>query len=106
MTMTLDGFFKGVDGLRLFDPKVYYDRNSARPRHYIVALEGGSSAFSRLHIAVSRSTDPSTLAPGSWCRYSFDARVPVAGSAATWADYPGLGMGQTGASDFTGVEWG
>ncbi|MEJ7583026.1 MAG: hypothetical protein WKF43_02855 [Acidimicrobiales bacterium] len=95
MTMTLDGFFKGVDGLQLFDPKVYYDRNSSRPRHYIVALEGASSGFSRLHLAVSRSTDPSTLAPGAWCRYSFDARVPVAGNAATWADYPGLGMGQT-----------
>jgi len=95
-TRTLDAFFKGTSSNTMYDPKVFYDRNATNRRYYVVALDGTNTAFSRLHLAVSRSTDPTTLAPTSWCRYFFDARVPVAGRAATWADYPSIGAGPNG----------
>ena len=95
-TLTLDAFFKGTSTSTMFDPKVFYDRNATNRRFYVIALDGSSTAVSRLHLAVSRSADPTALASTQWCRYSFDARVPVAGRAATWADYPSIGTGPNG----------
>ena len=97
ITRTLDAFFKeSTTTNTMFDPKVFYDRNATNRRFYVIALDGGSTAGSRLHLAVSRSTDPTALTSSSWCRYSFDARVPVAGRATTWADYPSIGTGPNG----------
>jgi hypothetical protein len=80
----------------LFDPKVIYDGNATRPRFYVVALQGnGSTAFSRLWLAVSRSPNPSSLRSGEWCRYRIDMRH-VLSFQESWADYPGLGVGRDG----------
>ena len=83
----------------VFDPKVYYDRNSSRPRHYVVALQvagrGNTTTTdnqSRILLAVSRSADPANLATSNWCRYAIDGRRGT-GSAQSWADFPGLGVG-------------
>ena len=92
-TQNLDIFFKGTTTNTMFDPKVYFDRNSSRQRYYVVALDGQTPSFSRLHIAISRSATPTSFNTSSWCKYSFDARTPVSNNPVTWADYPGLGMG-------------
>lgn len=104
-TMDLNTFFSypvDSDGERiLFDPKVFYDRNAANPRFYLIALnaEGtGSSSTSpwqsRIYLAVSRSATPADLSAGNWCRYYINARRNKRKPSKTsWADYPGLGVG-------------
>jgi hypothetical protein len=64
---------------RLFDPKVYYDRNARNPRVYIVALQVSGRGnnvqldnISRMWVAVSRSPDPANLTT-DWCRYNINA---------------------------------
>lgn len=99
-TRDLNAFFGAstADGL-LFDPKVYYDRNAANPRVYIVALQqrgrGNTTAadnVSRLWLAISRASNPTNLT-SNWCRYNIDARGEVGLSTESWGDYPGLGAG-------------
>jgi hypothetical protein len=91
-TSTLNAFF-GTGNPVLFDPKVYYDRNAVNRRFYVVALQGTSTALSRLWLAVSRSSDPPSLAAGNWCRYFLDVRRNLGTALASWGDYPGLGIG-------------
>lgn len=99
-TADLNTFFGAPtsNGL-LFDPKVYYDRNAANPRVYVVALQvsgrGNASLVdnvSRMWVAVSRSPDPTNLTT-NWCRYNIDARSEVGASTESWGDYPGIGAG-------------
>ncbi|MBW4699050.1 MAG: hypothetical protein KME03_14345 [Aphanocapsa lilacina HA4352-LM1] len=78
------GSLEGV----LFDPKVYYDRNSANPRYYAVALQTDFLRFSTIWLAVSRSPEPVTLEAADWCFYPLEGEYKNA-----WADYPGLGAG-------------
>jgi hypothetical protein len=88
-TTTLNSFF-GASGALLFDPKIVYDRGSQT--YFAVALQGNDSASSNLYLAVSRPVNPTGLGSTQWCRYVFDTRLSF-GSTATWADYPGLGLG-------------
>jgi hypothetical protein len=95
-TTDLNRFFgatsNGVPvGDALYDPKVIYDRGSQT--YFAVALQGQTSAASKLYLTVSRPLNPNSFAATEWCRYVFDARM-VFGGTATWADYPGLGAGQ------------
>ncbi len=99
-TMTLNTFFSypvNGDGERiLFDPKVFYDRNAANPRFYLVALDAETTLTeqSRIYLAVSRSNDPADLSAANWCRYFINAkRNKNKPSKTSWADYPGLGVG-------------
>jgi hypothetical protein len=98
-TTTLNSLLGAVDefgrpaGPVLFDPKVIYDRNSAYPRFYALALAGlGTSDQSRIYVAVSRSPDPSSLSSSNWCRYYVSGNLDF-GSTRTWADFPSLGVG-------------
>jgi hypothetical protein len=99
-TADLNTFFGAStsNGL-LFDPKLYYDRNAANPRVYVVALQQtgrGNTILadnvSRLWVAVSRSPDPTNLTT-NWCRYNIDARGELGSSTESWGDYPGIGAG-------------
>lgn len=100
-TMDLNTFFSyPVDGdpeRILFDPKIFYDRNAANPRFYLVALNAETTLFrqqSRIYLAVSRSNDPADLSAANWCRYFINAkRNKRKPSKTSWADYPGLGVG-------------
>jgi hypothetical protein len=100
-TMDLNTFFSypvsGNSERILFDPKVFYDRNAANPRFYLVALNMESSFFnqqSRVYLAVSRSNNPADLSVANWCRYFINSiRNKKKASKASWADYPGLGVG-------------
>jgi hypothetical protein len=85
----------------LFDPKVYFDQLGPNQRFYVVALEvngkGNTSTadnVSRIRIAVSRSSDPTTLGSSGWCRYNIDGRQDVGTSNESWADFPMIGAGQ------------
>ena len=101
-SMSLDTFLSSSASTQgsPFDPKIFYDRNSVRPRMYVVALQKvgdddliTSNDSARLILAVSRSSDPTTLSSSGWCRYAFNAEREANTSSATWADYPGLGIG-------------
>jgi hypothetical protein len=110
-TMKLNTFFgapvvAGSSEGILFDPKVYYDRGtctttatttSCNSRFYVVALERKPSAnppTSTIWLAVSRSTNPSTLNSADWCRYALDGTWNAGTRHVSWADYPGLGVGE------------
>ena len=59
----------------LLAPKVYYDRNAANRRLYVVALQrNAATKVSTIWLAVSRSSDPGNLEPASWCRYPINGR--------------------------------
>lgn len=101
-TQNLNSFFGAStsSGL-LFDPKVFYDRNSPNPRFFVVALQVAgrddsitSNDVSRIRVAVSRSPNPSSLASSNWCRYNIDGRRNVGTSNVSWADYPAIGVGR------------
>lgn len=97
-TSNLNAFF-GVSTTngRLFDPKVYFDRNAANRRFYVVALQKAgttdASGVSRIWLAISRSSDPASLAAANWCRYNINGKRNAGTSLSSWADYPGLGIG-------------
>jgi hypothetical protein len=89
----------------LFDPKVFYDRNAGRPRMFVVALQeqgdGDTNAannISRIHLAISRASDPAGLTSASWCRYNIDGRRNVGTTNVSWADYPEIGVGNDSLS--------
>jgi hypothetical protein len=100
-TMNLNTFFSypvsGNSERILFDPKVFYDRNAANPRFYLVALNMESSFVnqqSRIYLAVSRSNNPADLSAANWCRYFINSvRNKKKPKKKSWADYPGLGVG-------------
>jgi hypothetical protein len=96
-TSNLNAFFSvvpaGSSGL-LFDPKVYFDRNAANRRFYVTALERRTGPnVSRIHLAISRSPEPGSLAAANWCRYAIDGRRNIGTADESFADYPGLGVG-------------
>ncbi len=77
----------------LLAPKVYYDRNAANRRLYVVALQrNAATKVSTIWLAVSRSSDPSNLEPASWCRYPINGKRDT-GTNESYADQPGLGAG-------------
>jgi hypothetical protein len=100
-TRDLNTFFgAAVASGRLFDPKVYFDRNAVNPRVYVVALQqtGRGNAnladnVSRMWVAVSRAVDPLNLT-NNWCRYNIDARGEIGTANESWGDYPGIGAGR------------
>jgi hypothetical protein len=97
-TKSLNSFFGASTSQgTLFDPKVYFDRNAVNRRFYVVALQmsGTSDAtgFSRIWLAVSRSSDPANLEPANWCRYAINSKRNAGTALSSWADYPGLGVG-------------
>jgi hypothetical protein len=101
-TKDLNTFFNAPCGEGvLFDPKVYFDRNASNRRFYVVALQrigddSPDTGISRIWLAISRNPDPTTLDPASWCRYPLNGKdlAPDESSLfASWADYPGLGVG-------------
>jgi hypothetical protein len=100
-TMDFNTFFSApTTGGFVFDPKVYYDRNSATPRYVVVALQktgdndtNAANNTSRIRLAISRTPNPTTLASSQWCRYNIEGRRNVGSANESWADYPGLGAG-------------
>ena len=104
-TRDLNSFFgAAVANGRLFDPKVYFDRNATFPRVYVVGLQvagkGNTSTadnVSRMWLAVSRSADPTNLTT-NWCRYNIDSRGEIGASTVSWGDYPGIGAGRDSLS--------
>lgn len=101
-TQTLNTFFGTpvANGL-LFDPKVYFDRNSASPRFYITALvargqddNNNANNASSVLLAVARNQEPANLSNPNWCFYTFQGQTDPATSEAGWADYPMIGAGQ------------
>jgi hypothetical protein len=93
-TADLNTFFgAALADARLFDPKVYYDRNAAFPRTYVVGLQKNTATkVSRLWVAISRTPDPVNLT-SNWCRYNLDARSEVGTANESWGDFPALGIG-------------
>jgi hypothetical protein len=91
-TKDLNTFF-GSSADPLFDPKVYFDRNATNRRFYVVALQTDLSSVSRIWLAVSRSPDPSDLNAANWCRYNINGQRNAGTVNASFADYPGLGVG-------------
>jgi hypothetical protein len=92
-TKDLNTFFATpIDEGLLFDPKVYFDRNSPIRRYYMVVLQTGPS-LSRIWLAISRSASPADLSPAAWCRYALEGRWNVGTVRESEADYPGLGVG-------------
>jgi hypothetical protein len=93
-TADLNTFFgAALADTRLFDPKVYYDRNALRPRTYVVGLQKNTATkVSRLWVAISRTPDPVNLT-SNWCRYNLDARSEVGTANESWGDFPALGIG-------------
>jgi hypothetical protein len=55
---------------------------------------GASHDFSTLHLAVSRSPNPSNLNPANWCFYHLDARLDRGTSLVNWADFPSMAAGK------------
>lgn len=97
-TKTLNAFFGAVSTQGPFrDPKVYYDRNAVNRRFYVVALQKSgttdATGFSRIWLAVSRSSDPANLEPVNWCRYAINGKYNAGTPYSSAADYPGLGVG-------------
>jgi hypothetical protein len=101
-TQNLNTFFGAATANgRLFDPKVYFDRNATNQRFYVVALQvagrddtNTANDVSRIWVAVSRSPDPANLSSANWCRYNIDARRNVGTTNVSWADYPAIGAGR------------
>ena len=86
---------------RLFDPKVYYDRNAVNPRFFVVGLQqtgrGDNNAandVSRIWLGISRSPNPSALTSGSWCRYNINGIRNAGTVQQSWSDFPSLGAGR------------
>ena len=73
----------------LFDPRVFYDRQSNR--FFIAAVSvTDSPRTSHFYLAVARRRNPQSLsAPQDWCTYRLSAK-----RGASWADYPSLGMNE------------
>ena len=100
-TADLNTFFRApVANGRLFDPKVYYDRNAVNPRFFVVALQQSgrddtntANDVSRIWVAVARSTDPGSLSAG-WCRYNINGVRNGGTASASWADFPAIGAGR------------
>jgi hypothetical protein len=84
-TVSTDAFWNAGSptprGTGYFDPKTVYD--PFNNRFIATILSNGVSATSRLHIAVSATSDPQ----GTWFIATF-----VAGSAGRGADFPSLGF--------------
>jgi hypothetical protein len=106
----------------LSDPKIIYDVNGPRNRFYITMIESNvvsgteneepgegpiprpgtdnagtaaaSTNFSTLHLAVSRSPNPSNLNPANWCFYRIDARLDRGTDLVNWSDFPSIGAGK------------
>ncbi len=106
-TRDLNSFFGAAvaNGL-LFDPKVYFDRNSTtkRRRFYVIALQqtGRGNAnladnVSRGWLAISRKPNPKNLT-NHWCRYNIDFRSEIGTANESWGDYPSIGAGRDSMS--------
>jgi hypothetical protein len=106
-TRDLNSFFGAAVGNGLlFDPKVYFDRNSTtkRRRVYVIALQqtGRGNAnladnVSRGWLAISRNPNPKNLTT-HWCRYNIDFRSEVGTADESWGDYPAIGAGRDSLS--------
>ncbi len=84
----------------LFDPKVVFDAGAgAGGRFFAVALTLYNeldyvTGVSKLHLAISRSSNPASLDPADWCSYAFDAKTSAGSPNAAWSDYPSIGVGK------------
>lgn len=89
-----DFFNAPAAGGLLYDPKVTFDPDPARPRFYATAVQTDRTArTSSLFLAVSRTATPGSLARRHWCVYRFDGVYQGAEGGPSWADYPNLGAG-------------
>jgi hypothetical protein len=73
---------------KCFDPKVIYDQED--DRFVVVALQGTTTATSKLHVMVSKTGSPANLAT-DWDRFIHPGSATIKG-ASGFADYPGLGV--------------
>ncbi|MEP7011569.1 MAG: hypothetical protein ABJC13_14700 [Acidobacteriota bacterium] len=93
VTRTTAAFFGIPESPGVFDPKVFYDRNSQR--FFVVVLEKVVNGDpQKLFLAVSRSANPTGLDAAQWCRYSTEARTDITTADKAIADYPSLGVGR------------
>ncbi len=93
--MGLATFFASAspDTSGMFDPKVLYDQESGR--FVVVALERvppaacpiDTDGVSRMHIAVSKTSDPNA----GWWFLAVNTRLDI-GGIGYWADYPGIAI--------------
>jgi hypothetical protein len=88
--MSVDGFFRGNPSKANFysDPKVFYDKASARWFVIILGLDFGTAQVGDILLAVSDDSDPN----GIWSQYAIDATYTDGSSNKVWLDYPGFGM--------------
>lgn len=93
---SLRDFFASVPGnlgTLTFDPKVVYDHHAGR--FVVVALErwfiadGYPSDESRILVAVSTTSTPSSATPADWYFIAIDSKLNI-GGIDYWADYPGF----------------
>lgn len=73
---------------RCFDPKVLYDQYAGR--FIAIALEGRTASESRIHLMVSKTSNPSNLT-SDWNRIILMGTTQIGGTGG-WLDYPGLGV--------------
>ncbi|MGB5896470.1 MAG: hypothetical protein WBG58_20020, partial [Ignavibacteriaceae bacterium] len=93
----LAGFFTSLTPTTFtFDPKVIYDQYENR--FVVVDLEQvdsgvnpDTSNISRIFLAVSKTSMPSTATSAAWWYTAIDAKE-VIGGADHWADYPGFAI--------------
>lgn len=80
------GFFSGIAGPFVFDPKVFFDKFSGR--FFVVSLDqDDTTKTSAFLIAVSDDGDPN----GTWKKYRIDNKATL-NSNDYWLDYEGWGF--------------
>lgn len=80
------GFFKGLAGPFVYDPKVFFDKTSGR--FFVVSLDyDQGSTTSAFLVAVSDDSDPN----GNWMKYRIDNKATL-NSNDYWLDYEGWGF--------------
>ena len=93
-----------------FDPRVIFDPGSNR--FFLVAAGNilnnpnctPGTCVSHFLLAVSKTSNPTTLGSGDWYFYAFDATLDGATPTTNWVDFPGLGVDEN-AVVLTGGMW-
>lgn len=93
---SLQSFFFGLaESFPPFDPRVLYDRLGPNSRFYVLASQYRAvpTPASFIHLAVSRSPNPTNLEATGWCIYGLSTLSDFATIHKTYADYPMMGVG-------------
>ncbi|MCA8954930.1 MAG: hypothetical protein KDC87_02590, partial [Planctomycetes bacterium] len=85
-TSAVSFFGSLVQGYRLFDPWVVYDKFSNRFMILFTSTIGNPKTGSRYYLAISKTSNPNS----GWWLYWNNATLNGSGSTTNWADYPRL----------------